>query len=103
MEYFGFGREVGALTVSLFITGYCLGPLVWGPLSEDVSFSKPLPSLTFTQFALQIGRRPVFLIAFLLNVVLRLLPSPIFTPDCSSHRHSVFKSAAPCRKTLRLF
>jgi hypothetical protein len=27
MEYFGFGREVGALTVSLFITGYCLGPL----------------------------------------------------------------------------
>ena len=41
MEYFGFGKEVGALTVSLFISGYCLGPLLWGPLSEDVSFSKP--------------------------------------------------------------
>lgn len=40
MEYFGFGKEVGALTVSLFISGYCLGPLLWGPLSEDVSFSK---------------------------------------------------------------
>jgi hypothetical protein len=39
MEYFGFGKEVGALTVSLFISGYCLGPLLWGPLSEDVSFS----------------------------------------------------------------
>jgi hypothetical protein len=41
MDYFGFGQEVGALTVSLFISGYCLGPLLWGPLSEDVSFSKP--------------------------------------------------------------
>jgi hypothetical protein len=41
MEYFGFGKEIGALTVSLFICGYCLGPLLWGPLSEDVSFSKP--------------------------------------------------------------
>jgi hypothetical protein len=38
MEYFGFEEEVGTLTVSLFISGYCLGPLLWGPLSEDVSF-----------------------------------------------------------------
>ena len=36
MDYFGFGEEVATLTVSLFIAGYCLGPLVWGPLSEDV-------------------------------------------------------------------
>jgi hypothetical protein len=41
MKYFGFGTEVATLTVSLFISGYCLGPLLWGPLSEDVSFSKP--------------------------------------------------------------
>jgi hypothetical protein len=39
MEYFGFGQEVATLTVSLFIFGYCLGPLLWGPLSEDVSSS----------------------------------------------------------------
>lgn len=32
-----------------------------------------------------------------------LLPSPDFMPDCSLHRHRVFKSAVPCRKTLRLF
>ena len=37
MKHFGFGNEVGTLTVSLFIAGYCLGPLLWGPLSEDVS------------------------------------------------------------------
>jgi hypothetical protein len=41
MEYFGFGEEVATVTISLFISGYCLGPLLWGPLSEDVSFSKP--------------------------------------------------------------
>lgn len=41
MEYFGFGDEVGTLTVSLFISGYCLGPLLWGPLSEDVNFLEP--------------------------------------------------------------
>lgn len=40
MSYFGFGEEVATLTISLFIAGYCLGPLLWGPLSEDVSFSK---------------------------------------------------------------
>ncbi|KAI0257436.1 major facilitator superfamily domain-containing protein [Lactifluus subvellereus] len=47
MEQFGFGEEVATLTVSLFIAGYCVGPLVWGPLSEDI------------------GRRPVYLITFL--------------------------------------
>ncbi|KAI9462440.1 MFS general substrate transporter [Lactarius psammicola] len=46
MEYFGFGEEIATLNVSLFIAGYCLGPLLWGPLSEDI------------------GRRPVFLITF---------------------------------------
>jgi hypothetical protein len=36
MGYFGFGQEVATLNVSLFIAGYILGPLLWGPLSEDV-------------------------------------------------------------------
>ncbi|TKY87411.1 hypothetical protein EX895_004089 [Sporisorium graminicola] len=42
---FGFGREVAVLSLSIFIAGYCLGPLLWGPLSE------------------QYGRRPVFIVA----------------------------------------
>ncbi|KAJ9094555.1 hypothetical protein QFC20_006870 [Naganishia adeliensis] len=44
---FGFGREVGVLTISLFVAGYTFGPLIWGPASE------------------QVGRKPVFLLAFL--------------------------------------
>lgn len=42
---FGFGREVATLSLSIFIAGYCLGPLLWGPLSE------------------QYGRKPVFIVA----------------------------------------
>lgn len=42
---FGFSIEVATLTIAMFVAGYCLGPLIWGPLSE------------------QIGRRPVFLVA----------------------------------------
>ncbi|KZT30674.1 MFS general substrate transporter [Neolentinus lepideus HHB14362 ss-1] len=47
IEEFGMGREVATLAISLFVAGYCVGPLVWGPMSE------------------QYGRRPVFLVAFL--------------------------------------
>ncbi|PCH34693.1 MFS general substrate transporter [Wolfiporia cocos MD-104 SS10] len=47
MEQFTFGEEVATLTISLFVAGYCVGPLVWGPLSE------------------QIGRRNVFIISFI--------------------------------------
>ncbi|EGO05152.1 hypothetical protein SERLA73DRAFT_100773 [Serpula lacrymans var. lacrymans S7.3] len=43
---FGFSEEVGTLTLSLFVAGYCVGPLLWGPLSE------------------QYGRRPVFIGTF---------------------------------------
>ena len=49
-EQFGFSREVGALVISLFVAGYCVGPLLWGPLSE------------------QIGRKPVFVVAFVVYV-----------------------------------
>ena len=33
-ETFGFSQEVAILTISLFVAGYCVGPLLWGPLSE---------------------------------------------------------------------
>ncbi|KAL8287242.1 hypothetical protein RQP46_003694 [Phenoliferia psychrophenolica] len=39
-------EEVGILLISIFVAGYCLGPIIWGPLSE------------------RYGRRKVFLIAF---------------------------------------
>ncbi|ORY35819.1 major facilitator superfamily domain-containing protein [Naematelia encephala] len=47
MKYFGFSQEVAVLTIALFVAGYCVGPILWGPLSESY------------------GRRPIFLITFL--------------------------------------
>lgn len=46
-EFFGFGREVATLLIALFVAGYIVGPLLWGPLSE------------------QFGRRPIFFGTFL--------------------------------------
>ncbi|KAJ8591494.1 MFS general substrate transporter [Rhizopogon salebrosus TDB-379] len=45
-QKFELSEEVGTLTVSLFVCGYCVGPLIWGPLSE------------------QYGRRPIFIVSF---------------------------------------
>ena len=47
IAYFGFSQEVAILTISLFVAGYCVGPLIWGPLSEAY------------------GRRPVFIGTFI--------------------------------------
>ncbi|KAF9462117.1 major facilitator superfamily domain-containing protein [Collybia nuda] len=46
MSEFGMSQKLGVLTLSLFVAGYCVGPLFWGPLSE------------------QYGRRPIFLLGF---------------------------------------
>lgn len=48
IAYFGMSREVAILTISLFVAGYCVGPLLWGPLSESY------------------GRRPIFIITFII-------------------------------------
>ncbi|GAA5837887.1 hypothetical protein JCM5353_006454 [Sporobolomyces roseus] len=34
IAHYGMSEEVGVLTISLFVAGYCVGPLLWGPLSE---------------------------------------------------------------------
>lgn len=54
MGEFGISQEVGTLTVSLFVCGYCVGPLVWGPLSE------------------QYGRRPIFIISFFIYMCFQI-------------------------------
>ncbi|KAF8973708.1 MFS general substrate transporter [Flammula alnicola] len=48
MAEFKMSEKVGILTLSLFVCGYCVGPLLWGPLSE------------------QYGRRPMFVYPFFL-------------------------------------
>ncbi|TFK29161.1 MFS general substrate transporter [Coprinopsis marcescibilis] len=54
---FQVSSEVGVLVLSSFIAGYCLGPLLWGPLSE------------------QYGRRPVFIASFSLYMIFQILNS----------------------------
>ncbi|KIY70946.1 MFS general substrate transporter [Cylindrobasidium torrendii FP15055 ss-10] len=44
---FSISREVTTLVISLFVGGYVIGPLLWGPLSEEY------------------GRRPIFMVSFL--------------------------------------
>ena len=34
---FHLNTELDALVVSLFVMGFCVGPLLWGPLSEQAS------------------------------------------------------------------
>lgn len=43
---FNMSEEVSNLVVALFVAGYCVGPLIWAPLSE------------------QYGRRPLFIVTF---------------------------------------
>ncbi|KAJ8520098.1 hypothetical protein ONZ45_g3022 [Pleurotus djamor] len=55
MDEFHLGQTVGILTISLFVAGYCVGPLLWGPLSE-VYGRRPMfiwPFLAYTGF--QVG------------------------------------------------
>ncbi|KAG2139189.1 major facilitator superfamily domain-containing protein [Suillus bovinus] len=54
MEEFGISQEVATLPVSLFVCGYCVGPLVWAPLSE------------------QYGRRPIFIISFIVYLCFQI-------------------------------
>ncbi|CCG20825.1 Tpo3 protein [Candida orthopsilosis Co 90-125] len=53
-DKYGVSTEVSTLTVSLMVLGFCVGPLLWAPLSE------------------QIGRRPVYFISFGLYTVLNI-------------------------------
>lgn len=46
VSHFHVSQEVATLMISLFVAGYCVGPLIWGPLSEFY------------------GRRPVFIVSF---------------------------------------
>lgn len=53
-DKFHVSEEVATLTVSLMVLGFCVGPLIWAPLSE------------------QIGRRPVYFISFGLYTIFNI-------------------------------
>ncbi|KAF8916675.1 major facilitator superfamily domain-containing protein [Mucidula mucida] len=48
-QQYGFGQEVGVLVISLFVAGFVVGPLLWGPLSEEFG-RKPIFVVTFTVY-----------------------------------------------------
>lgn len=49
IEHFHMSQEVATLTIALFVAGYCVGPLAWGPLSEQVSKFTLLTSVFLTE------------------------------------------------------
>jgi MFS family permease len=54
IEEFHLSEETASLTISLFVAGYCFGPLLWGPLSETY------------------GRKPVFLWPFVFYTIFQI-------------------------------
>ncbi|KAJ5261358.1 hypothetical protein N7478_011953 [Penicillium angulare] len=60
-EHFSISTEVAGLTITVFLLGYCAGPLIFAPLSEFY------------------GRRWIFYISFLLYLVFNFLCA--FTPN----------------------
>ncbi|KAJ7786188.1 major facilitator superfamily domain-containing protein [Mycena metata] len=54
MNEYNLSQEVGTLAISLFVAGYCVGPLLWGPLSE------------------QYGRRPTLLYPFIIYTIFQV-------------------------------
>ncbi|TIA79135.1 hypothetical protein E3P98_03475 [Wallemia ichthyophaga] len=52
MAEFGFSREVATLAVSLFVAGYTVGPLLWGPLSETTLGRKNGMLMAFIPYTL---------------------------------------------------
>ena len=54
MKEFTFSSEIATLMISLFVGGYCVGPLFWGPLSEIY------------------GRKPVFIVSFIIYVAFQI-------------------------------
>ncbi|KAG8929741.1 hypothetical protein FRC02_005130 [Tulasnella sp. 418] len=54
VQEFQLSHIEAVLTISLFVAGYCIGPLLWGPLSE------------------QYGRKPVLLIGFFVYTLFQM-------------------------------
>ncbi|KAL5536623.1 hypothetical protein ACEPAF_446 [Sanghuangporus sanghuang] len=54
MMKYHMSTDVATLTISLFVAGYCVGPILWGPLSE------------------QIGRKPIFVVSFIVYTAFQI-------------------------------
>ena len=55
IETFHFSEEIATLTISMFVVGYCVGPLLWGPLSEVYGRKKPIVAAFLLYTGFQVG------------------------------------------------
>ncbi|KAF9022968.1 MFS general substrate transporter [Hymenopellis radicata] len=55
MAKFTFSQEVGTLVISVFVAGFCVGPLLWGPLSEEYGRVPIFRGTFFVYACFQIG------------------------------------------------
>ncbi|KAG8891926.1 hypothetical protein FRC00_012905, partial [Tulasnella sp. 408] len=55
IEDFSLSRTLATLTISLFVVGYCVGPFIWGPLSEHYGRRPILLTGFFGYTAFQVG------------------------------------------------
>jgi MFS family permease len=69
-------QEAGLLTISLFLAGYCIGPLLWGPLSEQVRGRDFNRNVSWSTLCFQYGRRPIFVWTFIAYTVRSEFASP---------------------------
>jgi MFS family permease len=110
MARFNLSEEVAALTISLFVAGYCVGPLFWGPLSEQVGRIYIERPFSYTSY--QYGRRLIFLVTFPVYIVSgdRALTMKTFdTYDalvfpswmCTIEEHSIHHYISFARRSVR--
>jgi len=68
IEEFNMSEELTVLTISLFVAGYCLGPMLWGPLSEQYGrravFLSTLPIYTCFQLGCALAQNRTSIIIF---------------------------------------
>ncbi|ORY88065.1 major facilitator superfamily domain-containing protein [Leucosporidium creatinivorum] len=55
ITHFHVSEEVGILLISIFVAGYCVGPLLWGPLSERYGRRLVFIGSWIPYFCFQIG------------------------------------------------
>ena len=55
MKEFTFSTEIATLMISLFVGGYCVGPLFWGPLARYMVGSRSSSYLSSLYVGFQIG------------------------------------------------
>lgn len=53
--YFGFSQEIATLCIAIFVAGYCVGPILWGPLSEEYGRKPVLAVSMFCYTCFNVG------------------------------------------------